>query len=187
MVAGNHDCWGGDVLRNDVGVDYRFGPLIEDVAGWRAHIEHGDGLRPREDRRYRALRRVLRNSWAIRSFRWLHPDLATRLASGSSNASRNYAARDHGRGLRVAAERVAVADPSIDLVLFGHSHVPTLERLTGGAAYANAGSWLDAPTFLRVTREEIVLRRWEPGAHGSAESADLDVLHRATKKTLPDA
>ena len=23
MVAGNHDCWGGDVLRNDVGVDYR--------------------------------------------------------------------------------------------------------------------------------------------------------------------
>ncbi len=187
MVAGNHDCWGGDVLRNDVGVDYRFGPLVEDVAGWRAHIEHGDGLRPREDRRYRALRRVLRNSWAIRSFRWLHPDLATRLASGSSNASRNYAARDHGRGLRVAAERVAVANPSIDLVLFGHSHVPTLERLTGGAAYANAGSWLDAPTFLRIASDEIVLRRWESGAHGSAESADLDVLHRAAKKTLPDA
>ena len=72
-------------------------------------------------------------------------------------------------------------------MLFGHSHVPTLERLTGGAAYANAGSWLDAPTFLRITPEEIVLRRWEPGAHGSAESADLDVLHRAAKKTLPDA
>jgi len=187
MVAGNHDCWGGEVLRRDVGIDYRFGPLVEDVAGWRAHIEHGDGLRPKEDRRYRLLRRVLRNSLAIRSFRWLHPDLATRLASGSSNASRNYAARDHGRGLRVAAERVAVADPSIELVIFGHSHVPTLERLTGGAAYANAGSWLDAPTFLRISSDEIVLRRWEDGTHGSAESADLDVLNRSAKKTLADA
>jgi UDP-2,3-diacylglucosamine hydrolase len=187
MVAGNHDCWGGDVLREDVGVDYRFGPLVEDVAGWRTHIEHGDGLRPREDRRYRLLRRVLRNSLAIRSFRWLHPDLATRLASGSSNASRNYAARDHGRGLRVAAERVAVANPSIELVLFGHSHVPTLERLSGGAAYANAGSWLDSPTFLRITPDEIALRRWEAGPRGSTESADLDVLNRAAKKALADA
>jgi UDP-2,3-diacylglucosamine hydrolase len=184
MVAGNHDCWGGDVLRRDVGVDYRFGPLTEDVAGWRTHIEHGDGLRPREDRRYRALRRVLRNSLAIRSFRWLHPDIATRLASGSSNASRTYAARDHGRGLREAAERVAVADPSVELILFGHSHVPTLERLAPGAAYGNAGSWLDAPTFLRVTRDEIALRRWETGVDGSAESANLDVLHRTTEKTL---
>ncbi len=184
MVAGNHDCWGGEVLQRDVGVDYRFGPVVEDVAGWRTHIEHGDGLRPREDRRYRALRRVLRNSLAIRSFRWLHPDLATRLASGSSNASRNYAARDHGRGLRVAAERVAAADASLELVLFGHSHVPALERLSGGAAYANAGSWLDAPTFLRITPEEIAIRRWETSGDGSAESPNLDVLHRASEKAL---
>jgi len=185
MIAGNHDCWGGEILQEDVGVDYRFGPVIDDIAGWRTHLEHGDGLRPREDRRYRALRRLLRNRLAIRAFRWLHPDLATRLASGSSNASRNYAARDHGRGLRVAAERVAAADPSLQLVLFGHSHVATLERLTGGAAYANAGSWLDAPTFLRITDNEIALRRWEPGR--SAESTNLHVLDRAAKKPLADA
>jgi UDP-2,3-diacylglucosamine hydrolase len=184
MVAGNHDCWGGDVLTRDVGVDYRFGPLVESIAGWRTHVEHGDGLRPREDRRYRALRKVLRNSLAIRAFRWVHPDLATRLASGSSNASRNYAARDQGRGLRAAAERVAAADSSVELVLFGHSHVPALERLSGGAAYANAGSWLDAPTFLRITADEIALRRWETSDGESAESANLDVLHRAAEKAL---
>jgi UDP-2,3-diacylglucosamine hydrolase len=180
MVAGNHDCWGGELLRNDVGVDYRFGPIVDDVAGWRAHIEHGDGLRPREDKRYRALRKVLRNSMAIRSFRWIHPDLATPLASGSSNASRSYAARDGGRGLRDAAERIAQADRSLDLVLMGHSHVPTLERLSNGTAYGNGGSWLDGPTFLRVTDERIAMRSWD----GSAESADLHALDRSAKKTL---
>jgi UDP-2,3-diacylglucosamine hydrolase len=181
MIAGNHDCWGGDVLRKDVGVDYRFGPWVTDIAGWKTHIEHGDGLRPAEDRRYRALRSVLRNSLAIRSFRWLHPDLATPLASHSSNTSRTYAARDQGRGLKAAAERVAAADPSLDLILMGHSHVATLTPLTGGVVYGNSGSWLDGPTFIRITEETIALRTWD----GSAESADLHTLHRSAEKALP--
>lgn len=182
MIAGNHDCWGGEVLREDVGVDYRFGPWVTDIAGWHTHVEHGDGLRPKEDRRYRALRRVLRNPLAIKSFRWLHPDLATPLASHSSQASRDYSARDGGRGLRDAAERVARADASLDLVILGHSHVATLERLAtaGGTAYGNPGSWLDAPTFLRITDDAVSLRRWE----GSAESADLHTLHRSAEKAL---
>jgi UDP-2,3-diacylglucosamine hydrolase len=182
MIAGNHDCWGGEILREDIGVDYRFGPWVTDVAGWRTHVEHGDGLRPVEDKRYRALRRVLRNSLAIKSFRWVHPDLATPLASHSSQASRDYSARDGGRGLREAAARVAAADPTLDLVVFGHSHVASLEQLPTGTAYGNPGSWLDAPTFLRITDETVALRRWEH----SAESADLHTLHRSAEKSLPE-
>jgi UDP-2,3-diacylglucosamine hydrolase len=181
MIAGNHDCWGGDVLRDDVGVDYRFGPLVAELAGWRTHIDHGDGLRPAEDKRYRALRKVIRNSLAIRAYRWLHPDWSTSLATHSSNTSRTYSARDQGRGLRDAAARVATADPSLELIVFGHSHVATLERLPGGTAYGNAGSWLDAPTFLIAGEERIALRQW----NGSAESADLHTLHRSTQKALP--
>jgi UDP-2,3-diacylglucosamine hydrolase len=180
MIAGNHDCWGGEILRDDVGVDYQFGPWMGEVAGWRTRIEHGDGLRPREDRRYRALRRLLRNRLAIRSFRWLHPDLATPLATSSSHASRTYVARDGGRGLHDAAVRASEADPSRELIVFGHSHVAALERLPSGAVYGNAGSWLDSPTFLRVTDDAIALRRWE----GSAESADLHTFHRSAKKAL---
>jgi UDP-2,3-diacylglucosamine hydrolase len=180
MIAGNHDCWGGDVLRKDVGVDYRFGPWTGDVAGWRTRIEHGDGLRPVEDKKYRMIRPILRSPLAIKSFRHLHPDLATRLATGSSHASRTYSARDGGRGLFDAAARVAKAEPALELLVFGHSHVSTLERLPGGAAYGNPGSWLDAPTFLRVTNESIALRRWD----GSAESADLHAFHRAAEEPL---
>jgi UDP-2,3-diacylglucosamine hydrolase len=180
MVAGNHDCWGGSVLRDDAGVDYVVGPWVGTAAGWHARFEHGDGLRPREDRRYRALRRVLRNPMAIRSFRWIHPDLATRVASHSSHASRTYAARDGGAGLRAAAGRAIAADPTLDVIAYGHSHVPALERV-GRAVYANAGSWLDAPTFLRLTPDRIAMRKWT----GSGESADLDALERMPQETLP--
>jgi len=182
MIAGNHDCWGGDVLREDVGVDYQFGPWIDDIAGWRTRIEHGDGLRPHEDKRYRLLRHLLRNPLAIRSFRWLHPDWATPIATRSSHASRSYGARDGGRGLRDAAVRAEQGDASLDLIVFGHSHVPTLERLPGGTAYGNPGSWLDTPTFLHVTDERVALRHWD----GSAESPDLHTLDRIPKETLAE-
>ena len=119
--------------------------------------------------------------FATLAFRWLHPDLATPLASNSSNTSRVYSARDGGRGLREAAARIEHADPSLDLVVLGHSHVATLEALPGGTAYANPGSWLDAPTFLHITDERVALRSWD----GSAESADLHTLHRSAKKALP--
>jgi UDP-2,3-diacylglucosamine hydrolase len=168
------------VLREDVGVDYRFGPWVGDIAGWHARIEHGDGLRPREDKRYRMLRRLLRHPLAIRTFRWLHPDLATPLATHSSNASRTYSSPDKGRGLREAAIRTADADRSLDVVLFGHSHVATLERLPNGTLYGNPGSWLDAPSFLHITSERIAMRHWD----GSAESADLNAFDRIPEKTL---
>src|SRR5207237_393816 len=146
-------------LREDIGVDYQFGPWQGDVAGWRARLEHGDGLRPREDRRYRMIRGLLRNRLAIRAFRWLHPDLATPLATHSSHASRTYVARDGGRGRHDAAARAAAQDPALELIVYGHSHVPALERLDTGTIYANPGSWLDAPTFLRITPERVTLRR----------------------------
>jgi UDP-2,3-diacylglucosamine hydrolase len=128
MLAGNHDCWGGDVLR-DAGVDFQFGPWTGTLGGWRARVEHGDGLRAAEDRGYRALRRVLRNRLAIRAFGALHPDLASKLAMGSSHASRTYQPKDLGRGLRAVAAATLAADPGLELLVYGHSHVSALERM----------------------------------------------------------
>lgn len=181
MLAGNHDCWGGDILR-EAGVDFLLGPLQDDVGGWRARVEHGDGLREKEDRAYRMLRRVLRNRLAIRAFGGiLHPDFASRLAMGSSRTSRSYAPRDAGRGLRSVAAEVLQADPSLELVVYGHSHIAALERTPSGGVYANAGSWLDAPTYLVVTPERISLRSWDR----SGEGANLHTLERVAEKALP--
>lgn len=182
-VAGNHDCWGGDILRDDVGVEYHAGPWTGDIAGWRTRIEHGDGLRAREDRGYRIIRPVMRNRLAIRAFRALHPDWASRLAHGSSDASREYRARDEGRGLRAIAMSELEREKSLDLLVFGHSHVPALERAPDSGVFANAGSWLDAPTYLRITTEEIELLEWR---ENSAEGHRLNVINRFPEKALAD-
>ena len=170
LVGGNHDCWGGEVLTRDVGIAFHLGAWEGTVGGWPAYVEHGDGLRLVEDRAYRRLRRVLRNRWAIRAFRWLHPDLATRVAQGSSDASRVHGARDGGAGLqRIALARLET-HPGTRLVVFGHSHVATLARASTGGVYANPGAWFDGSTHLVVRPDRIELRRW-------AASAEGDLLH----------
>ncbi len=165
-VAGNHDCWGGEMLREELGIDYVIGTWRSEIAGWRTRVDHGDGLREVEDRRYRVLRGVLRNPLAIRAFRWLHPDLATRIALGSSHASRSYRAKDGGAGLLRVAMHDLEAESTLQLLVLGHSHVPVVERAQSGGLYANAGTWLGDSTFLRVTEDAVELRRWRVGLSG---------------------
>jgi UDP-2,3-diacylglucosamine hydrolase len=173
-VAGNHDCWGGEVLREDVGVSYIVGPWDGSIASWKTRIEHGDGLRDKEDRGYRMIRPIMRNRFAIKAFRMLHPDWASRVAQGSSNASRTYRALDEGRGLRDYAAGQLTQSNDLDLLVYGHSHVPALERVDNAGVFANAGSWLDAPTYLRVTDESVDLLEWD----GSAQGKRLDSIDR---------
>ncbi|HET9775326.1 MAG TPA: hypothetical protein VFP77_02025, partial [Gemmatimonadaceae bacterium] len=109
-----------------------------------------------------------------KAFRLIHPDWASRLAHGSSNASRTYRARDEGRGLRAYAERQLAEAKDLDLLVYGHSHVAALERMESGNVFGNAGSWLDAPTFLRITDEAIELRQWD----GSTQGACLNSINR---------
>ncbi|MBI3792897.1 MAG: UDP-2,3-diacylglucosamine diphosphatase [Gemmatimonadetes bacterium] len=180
-LGGNHDAWGGELLRRDVGVEFRLEPWRGAIGGWQAHIEHGDGLRQVEDRTYRVLRAVLRNPLAIWTFRWIHPDLSSRLALGSSATSRHLSAAPKGDGLRrIALERLA-ADPATTLVVFGHTHTRELVRAPGGGVYANCGGWYEqGPAFVRITDDAVELRAWA----GSGEGECLDAVERLAKEAL---
>ena len=183
MVAGNHDCWGDDLLTEDVGISYERGPWDGRLAGWESHVEHGDGLRPREDRGYRMLRSVLRHPASIWAFRALPPDWGSRLANRSSRVSRVHRAHDKGAALEQLGARWLDAHPTTELVVYGHSHVATLRRMSRTGVYANAGSWLDSPTYLVVRTDSIELRRW----NGSAEGELLHALDRRAEESLADA
>lgn len=170
-IAGNHDCWGGEILSRDVGVTYHVGAWRGSLAGWPALIEHGDGLRDKEDAPYRRLRAVLRNPLAIRVFRWIHPDIATWIALRTSHTSRNMRPRDRGEGLRRVAVARLDADPALRLYVYGHTHAPALEQVASGAVFANPGAWMDEPTFLRITAERVELAR--------LDGAEVRVLQQA--------
>lgn len=171
-LKGNHDCWGGEVLREQSGAAYIDGPWVGSLAGWRAQVEHGDGLRPRLDAGYRRLRAVIRHRWAVRAFRWLHPEWGAALARAMSHTSRNMRPGDGGEGLRTVAHETMAADRSLELVIYGHTHLAQLERKSHETGvYANPGAWMDAPTFLKLTPDRVALCHWD----GTAEHVDVSI------------
>ena len=183
FVVGNHDAWGGDVLTREIGAQVVHGDW---EGAWR------DGVRTlptamgvasdRTDVTVR-FKRVMRNPLAIRAFGALHPDLATRVASGTSNRSRSHGASDGGAGLRAVAHEYLTSHCDTELVVFGHSHVATLERVSGAGVYANPGAWVNRPAFLVIEPERIELRAWS----GSSEGDLLDAIDRRSQESLTDA
>jgi UDP-2,3-diacylglucosamine hydrolase len=173
LVGGNHDAWGGDFLRDELGAEVVEGPLRTRIAGREALVAHGDGV-GRGDLRYRILRKVLRSRATILGFRAIHPDLGARIAQGvSSTESRAGKLLDVARGraahVQAWAERQLAADPDLEMVVAGHVHLAACVESFPGRYYLNAGDWINHFTYLTVPHEgEPRLARWEGGAPGSA-------------------
>ena len=124
----------------------------------------------------------MRHPLAIRAFGTLHPDFATRVASGTSNHSRARDESDGGAGLRAVAHAYLAAHRDTELVAFGHSHVATLERAPTNGVYANPGAWMLAPAYLLIRPERIELRAWR----GSSEGDLLNAIDRRAEEALAD-
>jgi UDP-2,3-diacylglucosamine hydrolase len=180
-IGGNHDCWGGDALQAETGARYTLEPWRGPIGPWDALLAHGDGLREVEDAPYRRLRSVLRHPWSIAAYSWLHPDFASRVAMASSMTSRKGRARDGGAGLLAVGTRQLEAPGGPDLVLHGHSHVPTLVR-TGRGTYGNAGAWYLDRQYLLIEEMRITRRQWR----ASGEHVVLDVAERGTEEAAAE-
>jgi UDP-2,3-diacylglucosamine hydrolase len=165
LVGGNHDAWGGPFLRETIGMEVVEGPIELELAGRRALVAHGDGLGP-GDLGYKALRKVLRSRPVRRAMRWVHPDLAWRIARGVSRTEE----RGPGDEAR-SRERAAVLEEyavgllerraDLDLVVFGHCHTPTIRPVGGGRCYVNTGDWVTHRTYTLVTPDSVVQSEWE--------------------------
>lgn len=145
FLGGNHDWWGGSCLSDEIGVAFHRAPIRTSLAGRTAYIAHGDGL-GRGDHGYRIASGILRARLFRRLFRSLHPDLGGRLAGWLSRSESHEGPADEGtrrraRALEALAVRELEQDATLELVVFGHTHVPAVVEV-GGRYYINAGKWM---------------------------------------------
>ena len=166
VMGGNHDWWGGSFLTDEIGVTFLQDPVLTDLQGFRTFLAHGDGL-GRGDLGYRILRAVVRGPFTRWSFRWLHPDLGTALGARVSRTEYreggpSEAEKGRSRALREWAVEELRRDPTLDLIVCGHTHIPLLEEVEPGRYYVNAGDWLSHRSYL-VLREghPPTLRTWQ--------------------------
>ena len=173
FVGGNHDAleFGGEVLRDDLGVTLLDEPARVTLGAFNALVIHGDGVEAAAPH-YRKRHPILRSQ----GFRWVAQRLAhldriyERVAK--SSATRRMVEqylRGESTGPKPFASLIEQwardamrQDPSVDVVLAGHSHLPVLIEVATGRYYVNSGDWISHMTYavLPANGGPPELRHW---------------------------
>ena len=145
MVGGNHDAWGGRFLVEEVGMAYSTGMLRMTLGGRPTLVAHGDGVGV-GDIKYRMLKATIRSRLAIAGFRLLHPEIGLRIARRVSTTEEKVdedpAMKGRARYIEAWARSMLAAEPELQLVVCGHSHVPVVQEIEPGRYYMNSGDWV---------------------------------------------
>lgn len=163
IFGGNHDFWIGPYLCDEVGLTFVSDGLVVEHQKRILYLHHGDGLYP-DDHGYRLLKKILRHPLSIFLFKWIHPDIARKMARISSKTSREYLAPpkhdEHHKILFRTIADARLAD-GVDAAVYGHSHVPLIERRSGGDLVL-LGDWIRHHSYVVLENGEFSLHTWNP-------------------------
>ena len=170
LFRGNHDLWAFSYLKDEIGIEIHRKPVITQFGSKKFFLAHGDGLGP-GDYSYKFMKKVFEcrlNQWL---YRWIHPDLGTRLGSYFSRRSR-LTKMLKGKGeinRRVPVEQepmiilsrdMAKKDNTIDYFIFGHVHFPDVIEVSPTAKTVILGDWVSHFTYARFDGETVELKQF---------------------------
>jgi UDP-2,3-diacylglucosamine hydrolase len=166
MVGGNHDRWGGNFWREELGIEFAPSEARFVLNGQPAMVVHGDGI-TETHWSARVLHRLLRHQATIALYGAIHPDLGMwlvdRLSGYLGDRERTPAeiAASAARQEAWARTRLA-AEPALGLLAMGHTHSPAAVEMAPGRRYVNPGAWYDGYRFATVTSGGVTLSRFSP-------------------------
>ncbi|NIN11589.1 MAG: hypothetical protein GTN62_08810 [Gemmatimonadales bacterium] len=165
VTGGNHDRWGGEFWRRDLGAEFHEEVVDLDLAGFKALVSHGDGVGD-EPGGARLMHAVTRHPLTARVFRWIHPDvglaLVRRMSPFMAGKTRDQAVIQRFAEQQADyARRLLARRPDLDLVVLGHTHRSALIPVGERRWYLNPGAWMDGYCYAMITPEGPTLERFE--------------------------
>ena len=147
FFVGNHDLWMKNYFEVELGIPVYFEKRYYEINGKNFLLAHGDGLGP-GDKGYKRMKKVFTNPLAQWAFRWLHPDIAMRIANYmsqknkliSGDEDKEFLGEDKEFLIQYSKEKLKTED--INYFVFGHRHLPLVFDLEKGAKYINLGDWI---------------------------------------------
>jgi UDP-2,3-diacylglucosamine hydrolase len=171
LFRGNHDIWAFNYLENELNIQLHRTSEVVVLGGKKFFLSHGDGMGP-GDHGYKLLKKLFEfrpNQWL---FRWLHPDIGSRLALYFSRKSRIANIIKEGRiektenyeqeRLIIFSREMAAKDPSINYFIFGHRHLPIDLALSANSRCIILGDWVTNFTYAVFDGNDLSLKYYPP-------------------------
>lgn len=158
-VRGNHDFMSMDLLRTLYGVVIVDDQYTLEFTSGRVLIEHGD--RVVFSLKHSIINRILWSPFSQFLYRLIPPNWAIPIAlrvahlSRARNCTKSQDLETSIRYRDIVRKRDVAQDIAVSII--GHVHYRALEKSDEGWIFANPGTWLKAPTFLRLQEDVIEL------------------------------
>ncbi|GGG57913.1 UDP-2,3-diacylglucosamine diphosphatase [Epilithonimonas arachidiradicis] len=166
FFVGNHDLWMKNYFEEELGVPVFFEKRYYEVNDKKLLLAHGDGLGP-GDKGYKRMKKVFTNPLAQWAFRWLHPDIAMKIANYMSQKNKMISGVEDQKFLGEDKEflilysKEKLKTEKIDYFVYGHRHLPMVLDLEKGAKYINLGDWISYFTYGVFDGENFELNKFE--------------------------
>ncbi len=167
VFRGNHDIWAFDYLQNEIGAKLYRKPVTRIFNGKKFLLAHGDGLGP-GDKGYKFLKKVFELRFNQFLFKWLHPDVGTRMGLYFSKKSRiANIAKEQKSEIPMPVEdemlykycrKMLLEDDQIGYFIFGHRHIPLDHALNHKSRMIILGDWVSNFSYAVFDGEKLELK-----------------------------
>ncbi|KUG13588.1 UDP-2,3-diacylglucosamine hydrolase [Elizabethkingia sp. HvH-WGS333] len=167
FFVGNHDLWMKSYFEDELEVPVYFTKKYYEISGKNFLLAHGDGLGP-GDKGYKRMKKLFTNPVAQWFFKWLHPDIAMRIALYLSQKNKMISGEEDKEFLGEDKEFLIIyakeklKTEKIDYFIFGHRHLPMVLDLNAGQSkYINLGDWIGYFTYGIFDGDHFELKTYE--------------------------
>ena len=162
MVGGNHDRWDNQFWERDLNLLFQPLRATFEIGRRKAMAIHGDGL---TETRWQAqlVHRLIQHPATAAIYRVLHPELGFRMVDLLSPALGDHTQNEATLAAAAArqrewAERLLDDEPSVGLVIMGHTHLAVVAEAGPGRQYLNPGAWFDGFRYAVATESGAELK-----------------------------
>ncbi|MPS73685.1 MAG: UDP-2,3-diacylglucosamine diphosphatase [Chryseobacterium sp.] len=166
FFVGNHDLWMKNYFEEELGIPVFFEKRYYKISDKNFLLAHGDGLGP-GDKGYKRMKKVFTNPLAQWAFRWLHPDIAMRIANYMSQKNKLISGEEdkeflgEDKEFLIQYSKEKLKTENIDYFVFGHRHLPLVFDLGKGAKYINLGDWIVYFTYGVYDGQSFEVKKFE--------------------------
>ncbi|MPT30368.1 MAG: UDP-2,3-diacylglucosamine diphosphatase [Chryseobacterium sp.] len=166
FFVGNHDLWMKNYFEEELGIPVFFEKRYYEISDKNFLLAHGDGLGP-GDKGYKRMKKVFTNPLAQWAFRWLHPDIAMRIANYMSQKNKLISGEEdkeflgEDKEFLIQYSKEKLKTENIDYFVFGHRHLPLVFDLGKGAKYINLGDWIVYFTYGVYDGQSFDVKKFE--------------------------